>query len=67
MRAACVLSACVPVVQFAKPGEAKAGDSLPVVLAFDQSGDDIAKPADATAVDFSQLGTLLQGLGGLSG
>lgn len=57
----------VDVVQFAKPGEAKAGDSLPIVLAFDQSGPDIGKPADATAVDLSQLGTLLQGLGGLGG
>jgi len=54
----------VDVVQFAKPGEAKAGDSLPVVLTFDQNGDDISKPADVTPVDLSQLGTLLQGLGG---
>ena len=57
----------VDLAQFAKPGQTKPGDSLPVVLAFDQSGDDIGKPADVTAVDLSQLGTLLQGLGGFGG
>lgn len=51
------------VVQFAKPGEAKAGDSLPVVLTFDRSGDDVSKPDGATPVDLTQLGSLLGGLG----
>jgi hypothetical protein len=54
----------VDVVQFAKPSEAKAGDSLPVVLTFDQSGDDISKPAKATTVDTTSLFTLLGSLGG---
>lgn len=51
-------------VQFAKPGEAKPGDSLPAVLSFDRSGDDISKPDGATPIDLSQLGALLGGLGG---
>ncbi|MBV9098380.1 MAG: hypothetical protein JO079_10005 [Frankiaceae bacterium] len=51
------------IAQFAKPGEAKPGDSLPVVLTFDQSGDDIAKPDKSTPVDLSQLGSLLGSLG----
>ena len=51
------------LVQFAKPGEAKAGDHLPVVLTFDKSGDDIGKPSGAVAVDTSQLFTLLGALG----
>ena len=50
-------------VQFAKPGEAKAGDSLPLVVTFDRSGDDIPKPDGATPIDLSQLGSLLGGLG----
>ena len=53
----------VDVVQFAKPGEAKPGDSLPVVLSFDRSGDDISKPSGATPIDTSQLFTLLGSLG----
>jgi hypothetical protein len=51
-------------VQFAKPGEAKPGDSLPAVLTFERSGDDISKPDGATPIDLSQLGSLLGGLGG---
>jgi hypothetical protein len=51
-------------VQFAKAGEAKPGDHLPIVLTFDRSGDDIAKPSDVTPIDLSQLGSLLGGLGG---
>lgn len=51
------------VAQFAKPGDIKAGDSLPVVLTFDRSGDDISKPDGATQVDLTQLGALLGGLG----
>ena len=54
----------VDVAQFAKPSEVKPGDSLPVVLEFDQSGDDISKPANATPVDTTQLFTLLGSLGG---
>src|SRR3954466_9035226 len=54
----------VDVVQFAKPSEVKPGDSLPIVLLFDQSGDDISKPADATPVDTTSLLTLLGSLGG---
>jgi Cu/Ag efflux protein CusF len=51
-------------VQFAKPGEAKPGDHLPLVLTFDRSGDDISKPDGATPIDLSQLGSLFGGLGG---
>lgn len=51
------------VAQFAKAGELKPGDKLPIVLAFDRSGDDISKPSGATSVDLSQLGSLLGGLG----
>jgi len=54
----------VDVAQFAKPSEVKPGDSLPVVLQFDQSGEDISKPAGATPVDTTQLFTLLGSLGG---
>ena len=54
----------VDVVQFAKPSEVKPGDSLPVVLKFDQSGDDISKPSNATTVDTTSLFTLLGSLGG---
>jgi len=54
----------VDVVQFAKPSEVKPGDSLPVVLTFDRSGDDIAKPSGATPIDTTQLFTLLGSLGG---
>ena len=54
----------VDVVQFAKPSDVKPGDSLPVVLTFDRSGDDISKPASATPIDTSQLFTLLGSLGG---
>lgn len=52
------------LVQFAKPGEAKPGDSLPVVLQFDRSGDDITAPSGATPVDTTQLFTLLGSLAG---
>jgi hypothetical protein len=52
------------VVQFAKPGETKAGDSLPVVLLFDRSGDDISKPADATPIQTQQLFSMLGALTG---
>lgn len=51
------------VVQFAKPGEAKPGESLPVVLQFDRSGDDISKPSDAVSVDTTQLFSMLGQLG----
>ena len=54
----------VDVVQFAKSSEVKPGDSLPVVLQFEQSGDDISKPANATPVDTTQLFTMLGSLGG---
>jgi hypothetical protein len=54
----------VDVVQFAPPKEVKPGDSLPVVLQFDRSGDDIAKPDGATPIDTTQLFSLLGSLGG---
>ena len=50
-------------MQFAKPSEVKPGDSLPVVLTFDRSGDDIGTPSGATPIDTSQLFTLLGSLG----
>lgn len=54
----------IDLVQFAKPGETKPGDSLPVVLQFEQSGDDISAPSGATPVDTTQLFTLLGSLAG---
>lgn len=57
----------IDLVQFAKPGEAKPGDSLPVVLTFDRSGDDINAPSGAVPVDTSQLLTLFGSLGGKTG
>ena len=54
----------IDVVQFAKASEVKPGDSLPVVLQFDRSGDDISKPSGATDVNTTQLFTLLGSLGG---
>jgi len=54
----------IDLVQFAKPSEVKPGDSLPIVMQFEQSGDDIAKPANATPVDTTSLFTLLGSLGG---
>ena len=53
----------VDVVQFAKPSEVKPGDSLPVVLTFERSGDDIAAPSGATPIDTTKLFTLLGSLG----
>ena len=53
----------VDVTQFAKASEVKPGDSLPVVLEFARSGDDISKPTDATPIDTTQLFTLLGSLG----
>jgi hypothetical protein len=55
----------IDVAQFAPPGDVKPGASLPFVLTFDRSGDDIAKPDGATPVDLTQLGSLLGGLGSL--
>jgi len=52
------------LAQFAKPGDVQPGQHLNVVLLFDQSGDDISKPADATPVDMSQLMTLAGALSG---
>jgi hypothetical protein len=52
------------LVQFAKPGEAKPGDHLPVVLRFDRSGDDISKPSGAVEVNITQLFTMLGSAGG---
>ncbi|MDQ1700391.1 MAG: hypothetical protein QOG34_2254 [Frankiaceae bacterium] len=49
--------------QFVPDSEKKPGDTLPIVMTFDRSGDDIAKPDGATPVDLSQLGSLLGGLG----
>lgn len=57
----------IDLVQFAKPGEAKPGDSLPLVLTFDHSGDDISAPTGAERVDMSQLFTMLGALGGKTG
>jgi hypothetical protein len=48
--------------QFAKPGDPAAGQHLPIALTFEQSGDDISKPSDATPIDLTQLGGLFGGL-----
>lgn len=53
------------IVQFAKPGQAKAGDSLPITITFEQEGDDIGQPQDATPVDLTQLGSLLGAMGSM--
>ena len=53
------------LVQFAKPGQSKAGDSLPVALSFEQEGEDIAEPENVTPVDLSQLGALLGAMGSM--
>ena len=52
------------VVQFAKPGEAKPGDSLPVVLTFQRGGDSITPPTGAERIDTTQLFTMLGQLSG---
>lgn len=52
------------LVQFAKPGEAKPGDSLPVVLQFDRTGAPINKPVNATEIQMSQLFSMLGALTG---
>ena len=52
------------VAQFVPADQKKPGDTLPIVLTFDRSGDDIPAPSGATKVDLSQLGSLLGGLGG---
>ena len=49
--------------QFAKPGDAAAGQHLPIALTFEQSGDDISKPSNATPIDLTQLGGLFGALG----
>lgn len=49
--------------QFAKAGDAAAGKHLPIALTFDQSGDDISKPSNATPIDLTQLGGLFGALG----
>jgi hypothetical protein len=51
------------IAQFAPPKDLKPGDSLPIVLTFDRSGDSIDKPSGATPVDLTQIGALLGGLG----
>jgi hypothetical protein len=53
------------IVQFAKPGDAKAGDSLPIAITFEQEGDDIGAPEDVTPVDLTQLGSLLGAMGSM--
>jgi hypothetical protein len=51
------------IVQFAKPGQSKAGDSLPISITFEQDGADISEPDDVTPVDLTQLGALLGAVG----
>jgi hypothetical protein len=52
------------LAQFDDKGELPAGTTLPVVLTFEQTGETISAPADATPVDLSQLGPLVSGFGG---
>jgi hypothetical protein len=52
------------LAQFADPGQVPATTHIPLTMTFEQSGDDIAKPANATPVDVSQLFSILSSLGG---
>jgi hypothetical protein len=52
------------LAQFADPGQVPATTHVPLTMTFEQSGDDIAKPASATPVDVSQLFSILGQLGG---
>jgi hypothetical protein len=53
------------LAQFASDDdEVPAGTTLPIVLTFEQAGDAIEAPADATPVDLSQLGSLMGAFGG---
>jgi hypothetical protein len=53
----------IDVLQFAGD-DVPAGQSLPLTITFVKSGDDISTPADVTAVDLTQLGTLVGALTG---
>jgi hypothetical protein len=55
------------LAQFDDDNELPAGTSLPLVLTFEQTGHTIEAPTSATPVDLSQLGTLVNGLGGPTG
>lgn len=52
------------LLQFAQPGQAPAGAHVPLALTFSGTADDISAPSGATAVDLSQLGSLLGAFGG---
>lgn len=54
----------IDLVQFADKGDVPAGSSLPLVLSFDRSGDDITAPSGAVPVDLTQLGALAGALTG---
>jgi hypothetical protein len=50
--------------QFAAKNDPAASKHLPIALTFEQTGDDISKPNDATPVDLTQLGSLMGAFGG---
>jgi len=50
--------------QFADPSDPAASKHLPIALTFEQDGDSIDKPTDATPIDLTQLGSLMGGLSG---
>lgn len=52
------------LLQFAKPGQAPAGAHVPLALTFADTADDISAPSGATAVDLSQLGSVLGAFSG---
>jgi hypothetical protein len=54
----------IDLAQFADAGDPAASKHLPISLTFEQSGDAIEKPADATPIDLTQLGSLMGGLSG---
>ena len=54
----------IDLAQFMDAAKKPAGATVPVVVTFDRSGDDIAKPDSSTPVNLSQLMPLLGGLGG---
>ncbi len=52
------------LAQFDDKGELPAGTELPLVLTFEETGADIAAPADATPIDLAQIGSLIGALTG---
>jgi hypothetical protein len=63
VRDGAVTQLSIDLLQFSD-AHGESPSTLPLVITFDRSGDDIAAPADATPVDLTQLGTLFGALTG---